>query len=333
MDIFKTLIKDEKTYIRLFWLSMLILLRQSVKDYFQIFLGVPFRLISAKVIENIFNLFNIKSVSENSVLIFENNITNIDYPCSGSALLYYVLILAVIICLIKGKKPDFKLIINLFICFGIAVFLNILRIFILILLSFNNDLSNFAHIIHVPLGIINFLLIAILFFFLLNREKAEEQTNKSWKYCAIITYILCAIFYGYCKLVPEEKTEYKIILHPVYKNLTLNDSEKSLYKKYGAEVQKYNDGKNIIIKIKSKSWQAIHNPDLCLRNQGFKIINSQTRFNDNKQMRMLKTDKGNIYYYYTNGKITTDDYYLRVFKSIFSKDKLWELVIIYCITP
>ena len=86
MDIFKTLIKNEKTYIRLFWLSILIILRQSVKDYFQIFLGVPFRLISAKVIENIFSLFNIKSVSENSVLIFENNITNIDYPCSGSAL-------------------------------------------------------------------------------------------------------------------------------------------------------------------------------------------------------------------------------------------------------
>ena len=333
MEIFKTLIKDEKTYIRLFWLSMLILLRQSVKDYFQIFLGVPFRLISAKVIENLFGLFNIKSVSENSVLIFENNITNIDYPCSGSALLYYVLILAIMICLIKGKKPDFKLIINLFICFGVAVFLNILRIFILISLSFNNDLSKFAHIIHVPLGIINFLLIAILFFFLLNRERTEEKTNKSWKYYAIITYILSAIFYGYCKFVPEEKTEYKIILHPVYKNLTLNDSEKSLYKKYGAQVQKYNDGKNVIIKIKSKSWQAIHNPDLCLRNQGFKIINSQTKYSDNKQIRMLKTDKGNIYYYYTNGKITTDDYYLRVFKSIFSKDKLWELVIIYCISP
>ena len=332
MDIFKTLIKDEKTYIRLFWLSILIILRQSVKDYFQIFLGVPFRLISAKVIENICSLFNIKSVSENSVLIFENNITNIDYPCSGSALLYYVLILAVLICLIKGKKPDFKLIINLFICFGVAVFLNILRIFILITLSFNSDLSQFVQIIHVPLGIINFILIALLFYFLLNMNKNREQSNKTWKYHALIIYILGALCYGYCKLVPEEKTEYKIILHPVYKNLSLSDSEKSLYKKYGAEVQKYNDGKNIIIKIKSKSWQAIHNPDLCLRNQGFKIINSQTKYSYNKQMRMLKTDKGNIYYYYTNGKITTDDYYIRVFTSIFSKDKLWELVIIYCTT-
>lgn len=333
--ILKTVIGKQYT-TQILWAVIFIILRLSVKDYFQIFLGVPLRLISANTIEHIFKILHIDSISQNTILIFENNITNIDYPCSGSSLIYYLLLFMVLICLIKNIRLNIKLILKMCLTIIIASILNIGRIFILTLLSINENLIYIAEKIHTPLGIFNFVCICVLFYFLINisnQKEYPEQNNNYIKYhivIIILSILAMPVFFAKEKYTDKIK-EYKFIQSP-YINLPVSNIEESLFKKYGAEVQKYTDGKQITIKIKSDSWQAVHNPELCLRNQDFTIINSKTVFIDGKQMKHLTTDKGDVYYYYTNGKITTDDYYKRVFDSIFSKDKTWELVLYYMVS-
>lgn len=327
------LFTDLKYKNRLFWLCLVFILRLPVKDLFQIFLGVPCRLTGAKVLENLFHLLHINSINQSSILIFENSVSNIEYSCSGSSAIYYTLIFICLISFLKSASINLKNIIYALLSIILAIFLNIVRIFILIILSLNRFSAPVGDKIHACLGIINFVIILLFFLFLTKNNDVKEQKilklNDKIINSAVIFILLISVFTPLNPFKNLPKTDFEIIKNPQYKNLDLSDSEKFLYGKYGGKIEKYNDGEKIVIKIISNSWKSFHNPELCLKNQGFKIIESKTLYNKNRFYKMLFTDKGYVYYYFSNNKKYIEDYYKAVFFSIFGKNKNWSMNIIY----
>lgn len=327
MDISKVL--KSKYFNSLIWVIILCLLRMPVKEYFQIFMGVPLRLITADILEKVFHILNIDVITQSSILMFENNAMNIDYPCSGISTVYYMLIFIAIIGILKHIPFNFKLIVNVFLCLIFSVLLNIFRVYVIVLFSLDVNTISIAERIHTLFGVMNYAVICCTFL-VLNRKNASNVVVKPFN--NIVALILLAVLYSvffFCKSHFQSNTEFKIIQNQKYENLEFSNAEKSLFLKYGAEAEKYNDGENIVVKIKSDNFRALHNPEICLRNQGFKILSSKIKLIENGSIRILKTDKGYIYFWYTNGEKITDDYYKRVFDSIFSKNKVWTMILIY----
>lgn len=327
MDFSKIL--KSKYFNSFIWIIILCFLRLPVKEYFQIFLGVPLRLITADILEKVFHFLNIDVITQSSILMFENNAMNIDYPCSGISTVYYMLIFIIIIGIIKHIPFNFKLIINLFLCTILAVLLNIFRVYIIVLLSLDINYIVFADKIHILLGIVNYVLICLTFLFVNEKNKSENNTKPLNNILVLVFFIILYSCFLYYRNHFPSHTVFKVIQNLKYENLELSDAEKSLFLRHGAEVEKYNDGENIVIRIKSDNYRAMHNPEICLKNQGFKIYSSTAEIIDSKIVRKLKTNKGFIYYWFTNGNITTDDYYKRVFDSFFTENKVWTLIIVY----
>jgi len=325
------LYSEEKYKERLFWLACLMVLLLPVREYFQCFIGVPIRLLSADVTEKLLHAMNFNTISQNGILIFENNITNIDYPCSGSASIYYVLIFTAIIGILKPLTPGLKTLSKILLSVFLVIFLNIVRIFILVLLSLSPAAADFGNIIHSGLGIINFIL-ALSVLLTEQRKnsvfilKSKIITRNGFNYFLTLIFLICLPVFIQ-KPDAANQNKFKIIKHREYKNLEVSAQEKSLYGKYGAEIEKYDDGEKIVIKIKSSSIKALHNPELCLKNQGFIIYERKTVTDGNIVYKELKTNKGNVRYYYTDGEVYLDDYYKKTFFSLKNGSKPWIEVI------
>lgn len=342
VTILLNLILSDKYNNRIMWLYLICLLRLPVKDYFLIFPGVPFRLLSAEIVSRFFYLFGIDSVTVNSVLVFDTNATNIDYPCSGSATIYYLLIFIFIICFFKNINIGKVFLLNtLFSCF-LAFILNISRIIILITLSFNKYMNAALFDgIHQAVGILNFILICILFIFLTHRQNkqpnpvshstADSSSPSECSNTFIIIALILIIMSFPCFLHKEKTgTKFEIVKSPIYKNLELSPIELKLFGKYGAKVQKYKINDIIIVKITSSNFRSLHNPIVCLRNQGFNIKKEEVCITkNNSTVRCLITDKGYIYYFFYDGNKINDDYYKGIFNIAFKTSKELSVVIIY----
>ncbi len=309
---------------RLFWLFSIFFLLLT-KEYFQIFPGTPLRLICASTLEKIFNFFNITSITDSTILIFENNIQQIDYPCSGSLVLFYSLLFSFLVCLIFNSKLNFSLIAKLILVSLLSIYLNTLRIFVLILLNLKGFLF-FSNKIHALFGIINYILVLGCFwFFIKNNSKKNESDNKNYLSKSILAVFFVVIsFLYYVKIkTPNSNPQFEIIKHESKQNLDFSTQEIVYYRKQGAKIEKYKEGEKIVVKIASNSPLTIHNPLICLKNQDFRIIEQKTIMTDEKGFKKrLTTNKGIIYYYFIeeNGKIT-DDYYKIAFLSLFNNKK------------
>ena len=78
--------------------------------------------------------------------------------------------------------------------------------------------------------------------------------------------------------------------------------------------------------VKSCSWTSHHNPENCIKGSGRKIISSKIIAVGEYFFRVVETDKGYIYFYFSDGLTVTDDYYKRVYYSLFTKSKCWTMV-------
>ncbi len=313
---------------RLFWLFLIVVLLFT-KEYFQICFGVPMRLFSASLLERVFGLFNIQSITDSSILVFENSITQVDYPCSGSLTLYYSLFFSFIICFIKNLNLTFYFCFNFFVICLVSVYLNILRIFILISLNLAH-LSYISDKIHGFLGIVNYILICLLFLFLVCKiNKAESKNYLSRIVLVFFFIILSTLFFNRIKS-PSVNSNFEIIKDKTKQNLDFTKQEILYYQKNGSKIEKYKQDSKIVIRIVSNSPLALHNPLICLKNQGFRIIESKTVVDKKGYKKRLKTNKGIVYYYFIDKDRSTDDYYKIAFLSLFDNKKR-TLVIEYMI--
>ncbi len=139
-----------------FWLTCFLVLILPIKEYVQIFIGTPVRFFSAEVIANFFKLIGVKTVTESSVLIFENNLANIDYPCSGTATILVLCLFMCAVGFLLNLKPTFKLFITSLSCLILSVFLNIVRIIILVYCIEIIGAAEFMDKIHAFIGVVNF---------------------------------------------------------------------------------------------------------------------------------------------------------------------------------
>ena len=173
---------SKKTDFGFFWLTVLTTLFLPIKEYIQIFIGTPMRFLSAEIISKTLNLIGFSNITQSSVLIFENNITDIGYSCSGSSTFWVILVFISLISLFLNIKFSKKIIyLSIFSLFTLFC-LNTSRILILTVLYNAFPIKeNILSTVHIGLGIINFLIIFCIvayYLFKLSKETTKPEFIK-----------------------------------------------------------------------------------------------------------------------------------------------------------
>ncbi len=123
--------------------------------------------------------FPIALNSQETILIIENKVANINTPCSGISGIWAAALIFFLLSWIENKKLSFQW----FLCVGIFLFTiilgNIIRITILVLLYTVFEVHSLADAIHQPLGIILFFLPILLLYYLFRHTSIIPQKEKT----------------------------------------------------------------------------------------------------------------------------------------------------------
>lgn len=314
---------------KFFWITILTILFLPIQEYIQIFIGTPMRFLSAEIISKILNITGFSNITQSSILIFENNITNIDYSCSGASTFWVILVFISLISFFFNIKFSKKIIYISFFSLLALFFLNTSRILILTVLYNISYLKEEILLpVHIGLGIINFIILfCVIVYYLLKTSKETIKSenkhfvNQKFVYVLVLLgLILIPINMNTQKFYSEQVSQIKLS-----DGMKISTEEAEFFKEHKGSIIKSKENKVIKIKIATNSWRTHHNPINCIKGSGYKILKTKTIIYNNKFIKEVQTDKGYIYYYFSNDEITTDDYYKRVFYSLFQRNKNWTL--------
>ncbi len=322
---------EDISKVRLYWLSFLTILVLPISEYVRIFVGTPLRFFSASFVEKFLSIFGYGELAQSTIINFGNSFTNVDYPCSGNNTILVILIFTAVLGCIFRIKFSAKLVFVMLLSVVSFVFLNIIRILTLIFLfSLKLFSQSFVSGIHLGLGLFNFFIIFVLIYYLFSRSNYKQDTNKIcntqgysyWYFLVVALLLLCFNFLNIKN--PSSPGNSTLNAH---QGTSFTEAEIKFFNQHSAKVEKVKMDNNVMkLTVKTCSWTAHHNPENCIKGSGRKILISKVVPVGKYFIRSVETDKGFVYYYYTDKVKIVDDYYKRVYYSMFTKSKCWTLV-------
>ena len=273
-------------------------------------LGVYVRLITAEVVNAVLSSCGIENMSASYVLITENQVSTIDAPCSG------LKSLAVGTALFCGAVLLYRVamsvrVVVLYLGFVLALFLsNVLRILSLVLLMHVWQMREVADALHMPLGLLLFLLNIAGVAFLLQRcdrsvaRRQQEGRAPGW-------YILAVcLLLGAVPMIPtashERWFDHAMVNWPEGWNaMAMSTRERAYYaKKSETKMVKRGRAGASLVLVETSEVNGVHPPEVCLTAHGYEILHVDER----EQCVMMELSGGQYaaYWLQHRDEISTD---------------------------
>jgi exosortase O len=233
---------------------------------------------------------------------------------------------------------------------GFLAIANTGRVLILTLLTHVLHQSAWAEILHVPLGLMGFVMASLLTWGLLRFVPRSVAPSRSadridrvaqglhWRSLLAISGLLLVI-----AIVPMPQPE-KIAAVDLAKlqwaapmqtqTLDLNAYERKFFASYpGVTTRKqqfqYGDLTGTSVVVASPTWQAHHAPELCLTAMGYQVAPVVQRVvTPEVTARWLALDDGkrSAVYWFQSATRTTDDFTSRFWDDVFRRESRWTMV-------
>ena len=160
-------------------------------DHLQTFVGYPMRIATAGIVRDGLAAAGVHSVGVDTILVFENGISQVDVPCSGVKSLWTGMLFLLAATWIQRKPINARWLLVAAIFAGMLFVVNLARVAVLVTVGQVAGLQLAAEMLHVPLGVLGFGAACAAAVFLLNHlvgdaNRADshlaknEQTGKSW---------------------------------------------------------------------------------------------------------------------------------------------------------
>jgi exosortase O len=313
--------------------------------------GTPARIFTAQIVESILHSWQITAISAGDVIVLETGVAYVDLPCSGLKSMWTGTLFLLASTWLEGRQIGLR-----WILVGLAnlVFLAIAntgRVLILTILTHVLHQSAWAEILHVPLGLIGFVMASLLTWSLLrlvpksgNQVKIADQIEKSliglnWKSLFGVAGLLLAL-----AIVPVPQFDQAIAAVDLSRlewsapmqtqPLDLNPPEQKFFANYpGANTRKqqfqYGELTGTSVLVSSPTWQAHHSPEVCLASIGYKIAPEiQQIVTPDVTARWLSLDDGkrSAVYWFQSATSTTDNFNSRFWDEVFRRESRWTMV-------
>jgi exosortase O len=125
-------------------------------EHMDTFIGYPLRLVTARTVGQGLAALGVPNVGVDTILVFENGLSQVDSPCSGVKSLWTGGLFFLAATWIERRQVNARWLISGLVFTGLLVAANLARVGILVVVGQVFDLRLLAEMLHVPLGVIGF---------------------------------------------------------------------------------------------------------------------------------------------------------------------------------
>ncbi|MFC1849555.1 exosortase O [candidate division CSSED10-310 bacterium] len=332
---------------------LLIFLTFPLNTHLNTFVGFPLRLIIADVVQIFFNQCGFQSLASETIIIIENEVTQIDLPCSGVKGMWAGMFFFLSLTWFEKKRISIRWLSILLTFMVLIIFANVLRIGILITLHSILDKPEIARYGHVPSGILLFALPSFVIFIIFQRPWLRTMSFKSSRsnskltsqrsdliraFGLILFILICFLFASGRQEKAYPISELGIPLPDDYVSATkpLSRQEELFFARFDhtACSKQTFQGQFLsgeLLVVESFSRRAHHNPLDCLQGNGYRFHQIKTVLLDDLfpiRYLTLNEEQVTAIYWFQSERFITEDLATRIWLDIFKKEVHWFLVVL-----
>ncbi|PCJ66525.1 MAG: exosortase O [Bacteroidetes bacterium] len=306
-------------------------------DLLDTYLGFPLRMQTSIGVEYILQKMGVDLLDHQTILSLENRYTQIDTTCSGLNVIWAGTLLFIAFSIIDRIKFGVRWVIWFCAFMLMLLCFNGLRILLLVSLELVFENQQLADAIHVPLGLVGFVVPAIIMWFWVNwkktkiKDQRDEPVPRSEYFSFAGQMVVIAVLISLLAFMPvkEVLTNKSVVLSESlnFNPIVLTEKEQAYFDFEQSDARKYHlDFRSLhgsVIVIASNSFKGHHDPTLCLQSIGFQIKSNLLRLVEGQPIRYLTFKESNQVgiYWFKSGNEYTDDYSYRVWYDIKNKNR------------
>ncbi len=329
---------------------LLLICTLPVLERLQRFLGFPIRLFTANIVSTILQFLGISNISNTTVIMTENNATNIDLPCSGVKSIYTGTLFMLTIYYLQQVRLSVKLFFITLAFFATLIFFNTWRVFSLVYMYNTEGLQGVGDTVHVLLGIIGFIASCLLLWYMVSKfaptiPSTSKKSMPDIQTGSIRTkqIALVVLLFLFCmntvfiknqpiQAVVKENHTFALQTIPiVYEPFSKREAgyfetnEVIFGKKFVGKTE--NGIPFTLLVVSSKSARTHHDPEICLQGLGYTINDSKVVQVAPLLIRSLRVnDNSQVVYWFVGKDKNILDYSERVWEEIRHPNNTWVLV-------
>jgi exosortase O len=333
-------------------------------EFAQVLIGYPMRIVTARLVGEGFAAAGFGGVGVDTILIFENGVSQVDLPCSGVKSLWTGGLFLLAITWVEGRRIGPRWLLVALSFAALLCTTNLLRVAVLVGVGEIAGWRFFAEMLHVPLGVLGFI-VACGAALLMARRLPEHRTQSAERLeprtenrelrtasmplrprwlAPVLVAVMATFALGYASRpvavaqagpaqswrLPSELNPEPFELRPNELNWLISDGAESV------ERARFNwrGYTGTLLLVTSRTRRAHHNPERCFENYGLTIEHSTAHLVDEsmpiRRLTLSNEREGGgkltANYWFQSADRITDDYGARFWASVSLEQERWVLV-------
>jgi exosortase O len=147
-------------------------------QHMQTFIGYPTRTLTAAIVRGGLQAASVASIGVDTILVFENGISQVDLPCSGIKSLWAGLLFLIAATWIERRPLNLRWFLTAFALSALLFIANLVRVGILVVVGQVAGWQLAAEMLHVPLGVLGFVAVCAVVVVLLRAQRPTTWADR-----------------------------------------------------------------------------------------------------------------------------------------------------------
>jgi exosortase O len=310
--------------------------------------GFPVRVLTAHAVEILLQPWHVGAISSQDVIVIENRVALVDLPCSGLKSMWIGSLFLLAASWLQGRRLGWKWLGIATLNLGMLIFANIGRVLALVVVTAVLKQPQLAEVLHVPLGLLGFILVCSCSWWLLRWVPAApklavpastQSLSRLPRWLRLLPIGVAIGLFG-LRLIPGPALPVVPSLADLAwpaglerQVLPLSTTETGFFGRHAdTQVAKqsftYGPLSGSMLLVSSRSWRSQHAPELCFVGNGNVVDRlGQTEFpNFSARWLELNQRQNTATYWFQAKQQTTPDFLTRLWSQMRRQEQSWVMV-------
>lgn len=334
-------------------------------EHMDTFIGYPLRIATARLVSQGLAGVGVPNLGVDTILIFENGISQVDSPCSGIKSLWTGALFLLAATWIERRPLNRRWLLAALAFFSLLLIANLLRVALLVLIGQIAGWRLMAQMLHIPLGVIGFIAACGAALVMLRwagspavstesdplEEEPDNLAHPTWLAPGLVLALLgLALLYTPRPQSVVSATSLALTFPQELHASNWPLSQRQLDWLTSASTEgnvipsrwrfEFGDLRGSLLLVTSNTWRAQHRPERCFTVYGLEVQQSiPIMAGDDFSLRWLTLSQGDdqathsaAYWLQSSDRIT-EDYAARIWDDLTPQTQPWVLVTVLFDSP